>query len=341
MIIVCGVTAVESELLRSQAYVAGSWVDADDGATFSVLDPATGETLGEVPRMGAAETRRAIEAARRALPAWRRLLAKERARILRRWADLMLEHGRSSRVLMTASRASRSPSRRPRSTMRPSFYEWFGEEAKRVYGDTIPTRGPTAASSCSKEPVGVTAGITPWNFPAAMVTRKSRAGAGGGLHDGAEAGGADAPLGARASRRSARRRACRRACSRSSRATPRTRRRSGREMTSNPLVRKLGFTGSTEVGKLLMAQCAGQVKKVSLELGGNAPFIVFDDADLDEAVAGALVCKYRNSGPDVHLRQPHPRPGRLYDEFVAAADRRRGGARGRPTASTRGSRSGR
>jgi succinate-semialdehyde dehydrogenase/glutarate-semialdehyde dehydrogenase len=288
-------TALAGDLLLERAYVDGRWVDADAGATFEVADPATGEVLATVPRMGAAETRRAIEAAGRALPGWRATLAKDRARILRRWSDLMLERTEELATLLTAEQGKPLAESRVEIAYAASFLEWFGEEGKRVYGDTIPTYLPDRRIVVTKEPVGVTAGITPWNFPAAMPTRKAAPALGAGctmvlkpaeqtpltalavMRLGEAAGlppgvlsvvtgdADDAPL-------------------------------IGGEMTSNPLVRKLGFTGSTEVGKLLMAQCAGQVKKVSLELGGNAPFIVFDDADLDAAIDGAILCKYRNSG---------------------------------------------
>jgi succinate-semialdehyde dehydrogenase / glutarate-semialdehyde dehydrogenase len=268
---------------------------SDSGETFPVDNPATGETIAEVPRMGAAETRRALVRAEEALPAWRSLLAKDRARILRRWADLMLENEEGLARLLTTEQGKPLAESRTEIAYAASFYEWFGEEGKRIYGDTIPTYASDRRIVVTKCPIGVTAGITPWNFPAAMPTRKSAPALAAGCtmvlkpaeqtplsalaiaQLGLEAGlpegvfqivtGAaeDAPL-------------------------------IGGELTSNPVVRKLGFTGSTEIGKLLMAQCAGQVKKVSLELGGNAPFIVFDDADLDEAVAGALICKFRNSG---------------------------------------------
>ena len=270
-------------------------LESDSGETFAVENPATGETIARVPRLGAAETRRALARAEAALPAWRSLLAKDRARILRRWADLMLEHEDELAHLLTTEQGKPLAESRVEIQYAASFYEWFGEEAKRVYGDTIPTYAADRRIVVTKHPVGVTAGITPWNFPAAMPTRKSapalaagctmvlkpaeqtpltalaiaRLGLEAGLPDGVfqvVTGSADdAPV-------------------------------IGAELTGNPLVRKLGFTGSTEVGKLLMAQCAKQVKKVSLELGGNAPFVVFDDADLDAAVAGALICKYRNSG---------------------------------------------
>jgi len=289
------VTALASDLLLRQAYIDGRWVDADDGGTFDVLDPATGAVIAAVPRMGAAETRRAIGAADRALPAWRSLLARERARIMRRWADLMLERQEELAMLLTAEQGKPLAESRLEVAYAASFLEWFGEEAKRVYGDTIPTYARDRRIVVTKEPVGVSAGITPWNFPAAMPTRKAAPALAAGctmvlkpaeqtpltalavMRLGEEAG---LPAGVLS------------VVTGDAQGAPRI----GLEMTQNPLVRKLGFTGSTEVGKLLMAQCAGQVKKVSLELGGNAPFIVFEDADLDAAVAGALLCKYRNSG---------------------------------------------
>ena len=291
-------------------------VASDSGETFPVDDPATGETIAFVPRMGAAETRRALARAEEALPKWRSLLAKDRARILRRWADLMLESEEGLARLLTREQGKPLAESRTEIAYAASFYEWFGEEAKRVYGDTIPTYGADRRIVVTKDPVGVTAGITPWNFPAAMPTRKSAPALAAGCtmvlkpaeqtplsalaiaQLGLEAGlpegvfqivtGAaeDAPV-------------------------------IGGELTSNPIVRKLGFTGSTEVGKLLMAQCAKQVKKVSLELGGNAPFIVFDDADLDEALAGALVCKFRNSGQTcISANRIFVQAG-IYDEFVS------------------------
>jgi len=288
---------------------------ADDGAEFPVDDPATGETITTVPRMGAAETERALKAAEESLPAWRGLLAKDRARILRRWADLMIENEEGLARLLTTEQGKPLAESRVEIAYAASFLEWFGEEGKRIYGDTIPTYLHDRRIVVTKEPVGVTAGITPWNFPAAMPTRKAAPALAAGCTMvlkpaeqtpltalaiaklGEEAGlprgvlgivtgdAEDAPV-------------------------------IGRAMTSSPIVRKLGFTGSTEVGKLLMAQCAAGVKKVSLELGGNAPFIVFDDADLDEAVAGALLCKFRNSGQTcisanrIYVQAP------VYDEFV-------------------------
>ena len=286
---------VGTDLLRQRAYLDGAWAEADSGETFAVVNPATGETVAHVPRMGAAETRRAIEAAQRALPAWRARPARERALILRRLAGLMDERADELAALMVTEQGKPLVEAKAEVQYALSFYEWFGEEAKRLDGSIVPSPWPGKQILVTREPIGVTAGITPWNFPAAMPTRKSapalavgctmvlkpaeqtplsalaiaalaeEAGIPAGVFSVVTGAAEDAPL-------------------------------IGTEMTSSPLVRKLGFTGSTEVGKLLMRQCAAQVKKVSLELGGNAPFIVFDDADLDVAIASALVCKFRNSG---------------------------------------------
>jgi succinate-semialdehyde dehydrogenase / glutarate-semialdehyde dehydrogenase len=282
-------------LLEEQAYVAGRWVDSDDGATFEVSDPATGETIATVPRMGAAETRRAIEAAQDALPGWRAMLARDRARILRRWADSMLEHQEGLATLLTSEQGKPLAESRVEIAYAASFFEWFGEEAKRVYGDTIPTYAPDRRIVVTKEPVGVTAGITPWNFPAAMPTRKAAPALAAGctmVLKPAE----QTPLTALAVMRLGEEAGLPPGVLSIVTGDAEDAATIGGEMTQSPLVRKLGFTGSTEVGKLLMAQCAGQVKKVSLELGGNAPFIVFDDADLDAALDGAITCKFRNSG---------------------------------------------
>ena len=310
-------TAVESDLLRRQAYVDGRWVDADSGATFAVVNPATGETVAEVPRMGAAETRRAIEAAQRALPAWKGKPAKERARVLRRLADLMAEHADGLAALLVTEQGKPLAEAQVEIAYAASFYEWFGEEAKRLDGATIPTPWPDRRIVVTKEAIGVTAGITPWNFPSAMPTRKSAPALAAGctmvlkpaeqtplsaLAVAALAEEAGLPPGVLS------------IVTGDTDDAPEI----GGELTSNPLVRKLGFTGSTEVGKLLMAQCAGQVKKVSLELGGNAPFIVFDDADLEEAVAGALICKFRNSGQTCISANRILVQDRVYDDFLAA-----------------------
>jgi len=311
------VTAVESDLLRRQAYVDGRWVDADSGATFAVVNPATGETVAEVPRMGAAETRRAIEAAHRALPAWKGKPAKERARVLRRLADLMAEHADGLAALLVTEQGKPLAEAQVEIAYAASFYEWFGEEAKRLDGATIPTPWPDRRIVVTKEAIGVTAGITPWNFPSAMPTRKSAPALAAGctmvlkpaeqtplsaLAVAALAEEAGLPPGVLS------------IVTGDADDAPEI----GGELTSNPLVRKLGFTGSTEVGKLLMAQCAGQVKKVSLELGGNAPFIVFDDADLEEAVAGALICKFRNSGQTCISANRILVQDRVYDDFLAS-----------------------
>jgi succinate-semialdehyde dehydrogenase/glutarate-semialdehyde dehydrogenase len=309
------VTAVELPLLRRRAYVDGRWVEADSGETFPVLNPATGGVVAEVPRMGAAETRRAIEAAEAALPAWRGRTAKERARVLRRLADLMLEHEDDLARLLVTEQGKPLAEARAEVAYAASFYEWFGEEAKRVYGDTIPPPTPDRRILVLKQPVGVTAGITPWNFPAAMPTRKSAPALAAGctmvlkpaeqtplssLAVAALAEEAGLPAGVLS------------VVTGAADDAPEI----GAEMTSNPVVRKLGFTGSTEVGKLLMERCARQLKKVSLELGGNAPFIVFDDADLDEAVAGAVLCKFRNSGQTCITANRLLVHAGVHDEFV-------------------------
>jgi succinate-semialdehyde dehydrogenase/glutarate-semialdehyde dehydrogenase len=283
----------DSNLLRMQGYINGKWENANGGATHDVLNPATHEKLGTVPDMGATETRRAIEAAHAAFPAWAAKTAKERAVILRRWYELMMANQEDLAVLMTAEQGKPLAESKGEIAYAASFIEWFAEEGKRLYGDTIPGHQADKRILVLRQPVGVVAAITPWNFPAAMITRKagpalaagctfvckpaiqtpysalamaelaSRAGIPAGVFNvvtGAGAGGI------------------------------------GTEMTSNPIVRKLTFTGSTGVGKKLMAQCAETMKKISMELGGNAPFIVFEDADLDAAVVGAIASKYRNTG---------------------------------------------
>ncbi len=288
---------------------------SDSGETFPVENPATRETIAEAPRMGTAETRRAIEAADETLPAWRGLLAKERARIMRRWADLMVEHEEPLARLLTLEQGKPLAESRAEIAYAASFLEWFGEEAKRVYGDTIPTYLRDRRLVVTKQPIGVTAGITPWNFPAAMVTRKAAPALAAGctmVLKPAE----QTPLSALALAKLAEEAGLPHGVLGIVTGAAEDAPVIGAELTSNPLVRKLGFTGSTEIGKLLMAQCAGQVKKVSLELGGNAPFIVFDDADLDAAVAGALVCKYRNSGQTCISANRILVHAPVYDEFV-------------------------
>ena len=282
----------DPSLLRQQAYVNGAWCDADGGATLAVHNPANGELVGHVPLMGAAETRRAIEAANAAWPAWKKKTAKERSAILRRWYELMLAHADDLALIMTTEQGKPLAEARGEIGYAASFIEWFAEEGKRTYGDTIPSPSPTSRIVVVKEAIGVCAAITPWNFPAAMITRK----AGPALAAGcpmvlkpAEA----TPFSALALAVLAERAGIPAGIFSVVTGAPKE---IGGEMTSNPIVRKISFTGSTAVGKLLMQQSASSIKKLSLELGGNAPFIVFDDADLDAAVEGAIASKYRNAG---------------------------------------------
>ena len=279
-------------LLREACYINGKWVGAVSNATIDVTNPASGDLLGTIPKMGADETRSAIEFANDAYPTWRAKTAKERATILRKWFDLMMENQEDLARMMTAEQGKPFKESMGEIVYAASFIEWFAEEGKRVYGDIIPQHAPGKRIVVTKEPIGVCAAITPWNFPAAMITRKcgpalaagctmvvkpatatpysalalaelaDRAGVPAGVFS--VVTGSSGPIGG--------------------------------EMTSNPMVRKLTFTGSTEIGKLLMEQCAGTVKKTSMELGGNAPFIVFNDADLDGAVLGAMASKFRNTG---------------------------------------------
>jgi succinate-semialdehyde dehydrogenase/glutarate-semialdehyde dehydrogenase len=283
----------EPTLLRCNAYVDGAWVAAGAGKRFAVRNPATGETLAEVADLDVADARAAIEAAAAALPAWRAKTAKERAAVLRRWFDAIMAAQEDLGALMTAEQGKPLAETRGEVAYGASFIEWFAEEAKRAYGDVIPTHAAGKRILVIKQPIGVVTAITPWNFPIAMITRKVAPAIAAGctvvikppdetplsaLALAELAHGAGIPPGV------------------FNVITTTQAPEVGRELTQNPLVRKFSFTGSTEIGKLLMAQCATTVKKVSLELGGNAPFIVFDDADLDAAVEGALVSKYRNMG---------------------------------------------
>jgi succinate-semialdehyde dehydrogenase / glutarate-semialdehyde dehydrogenase len=272
----------DEKLFRQHCYIDGQWVDAIGRETLAVTNPATGERLGTVPKMGAD----------RALPAWRAKTAKERAHILRRWYDLMMANQEDLAALMTAEQGKPLAESRGEIAYAASFIEWFGEEGKRVYGDTIPAHGADKRIVVLKEPIGVCAAITPWNFPAAMITRKCGPALAAGCTMVLKPASAT-PFSALA------------LCELAERAgvpngvfscVTGGAKEIGGELTSNPIVRKLTFTGSTEIGKLLMEQCAGTVKKVSLELGGNAPFIVFDDADIEMAVRGAIASKYRNAG---------------------------------------------
>jgi succinate-semialdehyde dehydrogenase/glutarate-semialdehyde dehydrogenase len=279
-------------LLRQLCFINGGWAPSDNGTTLNVHNPATGDELGLIPNMGAAETKRAIAAAAAALPAWAARTAKDRATVLRRWFDLMLVHQEDLAMLMTAEQGKPLAESKGEIVYAASFIEWFAEEAKRMYGDVIPGHQPDKRILVLRQPVGVVAAITPWNFPAAMITRK----AGPALAAGCTMvckPATQTPYSALAlaelSDRAGIPKGVFNVITGSAPAI-------GGEMTSNPTVRKVTFTGSTQIGKKLMAQCAGTVKKISLELGGNAPFIVFDDADLDAAVQGAIASKYRNTG---------------------------------------------
>jgi succinate-semialdehyde dehydrogenase/glutarate-semialdehyde dehydrogenase len=282
----------DTSLFRQQCYIDGAWTDADDGATIDVTDPATNDVLGTVPKMGANETRRAIEAANAAWPAWRAKTAKQRSVILRRWFELMLENQEDLGVLMTTEQGKPLAEARGEAVYAASFLEWFAEEGRRAYGDVIPPHMADRRIVVIKEPVGVCAAITPWNFPSAMITRKAGPALAAGCPMVVKPASAT-PYSALALAELAERAGVPKGVFS---VVTGSAGEIGGEMTSNPIVRKLTFTGSTEVGKILMKQCAGTVKKVSMELGGNAPFIVFDDADLDAAIEGAMASKYRNAG---------------------------------------------
>ena len=305
-------TLQDQKLLRKQCYIDGQWQDAEDGATIEVTNPADGEVLGTIPKMGAAETRRAIEAANRAWPEWRSKNPAERAKILRRWSDLMLENQEDLGRLMTAEQGKPLEEAKGEIAYAASFIEWFSEEARRVYGDVIPPHQNDKRIVVIRQPVGVCAAITPWNFPAAMITRKAGAALAVGCTMVAKPATATpysalalAELGERAGIPAG----VFNVVTGASGAI-------GNEMTANPLVRKLTFTGSTEIGKQLMEQCAGTMKKVSMELGGNAPFIVFDDADLDAAIEGALISKYRNTGQTCVCTNRFFVQAGIYDTFA-------------------------
>ena len=298
-------------LFREACYINGAWVGAGSNETIDVTNPASGELLGTIPKMGADETRQAIEAANAAYPAWRAKTAKERASILRKWFDLMMENQEDLARMMTAEQGKPLKESMGEIVYAASFIEWFAEEGKRVYGDTIPQHAPGKRIVVTKEPIGVCAAITPWNFPAAMITRKCGPALAAGCtmvvkpatstpysalalaelgeRAGIPAGVFSVVTGASGA--------------------------IGGEMTSNPVVRKLTFTGSTEIGKMLMEQCAGTVKKTSMELGGNAPFIVFNDADIDAAVDGAMASKFRNTGQTCVCANRLLVQDGVYDEF--------------------------
>ncbi|PNQ96311.1 succinate-semialdehyde dehydrogenase I (plasmid) [Azospirillum argentinense] len=304
----------DQSLLRTQAYVNGAWRDAFSGKTFAVTNPATGEELAQVADVGAEETRQAINAADAALPAWRAKTAKERAAILRRWFELIMAAQEDLAVLMTLEQGKPLAEARGEVAYGASFIEWFAEEGKRVYGDVIPSFAGNKRIVVLKEPIGVVAAITPWNFPNAMITRKVGPALAAGctiVVKPAE----DTPLSALALAELAERAGV--PAGVFNIVTGSDPVAIGGELTASPIVRKLSFTGSTEVGKILMRQSADTVKKVSLELGGNAPFIVFDDADLDEAVKGALASKYRNSGQTCVCANRLLVQAGVYDAFAA------------------------
>lgn len=306
----------DQNLFHNQAYIDGAWVKADSGATFDILNPATNELITSVADMGAGETKRAIDAAAVALPSWRAKTAKERANLMQNWFKLIMENQEDLAMIMTLEQGKPLAEARGEVGYGASFVEWFAEEAKRLYGDVIPSHGADKRVVVLKQPIGVIGAITPWNFPLAMITRKVAPAIAVGCTAVVKPA-EDTPLTALALAELAERAGIPKGvfnivpCNKSNAADV------GGELTSNPIVKKISFTGSTPVGKLLMKQCADQVKKVSLELGGNAPFIVFDDADLDAAVAGAVASKYRNAGQTcVCANRIYVQAG-VYDKFAA------------------------
>lgn len=302
----------DAKLFRQKAYFDGKWQDADNGKTIDVTNPATGEVIGTVPKMGAAETSRAIDAANKALPAWRAKTAKERSVIIRRWYDLLIEHQDDLALILTTEQGKPLAEAKGEIVYGASYLDWFSEEAKRVYGDVIPGHMTDKRVVVIKQPIGVTAAITPWNFPNAMITRKAGPALAAGctmiikpasatpysalaLVELAERAGVPAGVLSVITGSAG---------------------EIGGELTGNPIIRKLSFTGSTEIGRDLMVECAKDIKKVSMELGGNAPFIVFDDADLDAAVEGAMISKFRNSGQTcVCANRLYVQDG-VYDAFL-------------------------
>ena len=303
----------DPSLLRQQCYIDGRWAAADSSATHEIANPATGQKIGTVPVMGASEARRAIEAADKAWPAWRAKTARERSVILRKWSELQLAHADDLALILTSEQGKPLAESKGEITIGAGYTEWFAEEAKRLYGDVIPTIANDRRLLAIKQPVGVCAAITPWNFPSSMITRKVSPALAAGctvVIKPAEA----TPFSALALAELAHR-----AGFPPGVLNVVTGRASaiGGEMTSNPIVRKLSFTGSTEIGRLLMKQVAPTIKKLSLELGGNAPFIVFDDADLDAAAEGAIISKYRNTGQTCVCANRLFVQDKVYDAFAA------------------------
>jgi succinate-semialdehyde dehydrogenase/glutarate-semialdehyde dehydrogenase len=302
----------DPELLRTRAFVGGAWVDAAGGATHKVTNPATGEPIGTVPALGVAETRRAIQAAGDALPAWAARTAKDRAAILRRWYELLMANQDDLATLMTAEQGKPLAESKGEIAYGASFIEWFAEEGKRLYGDLIPGHQSDKRLLVLRQPVGVVAAITPWNFPLAMITRKAGPALAAGCTFVVKPAG-QTPYSALAAALLAERAGVPAGVLSVVTGDAAA---IGGEMTSNPIVRKVTFTGSTAIGKKLMAQCAGTMKKISLELGGNAPFIVFEDADLDAAVAGAIASKYRNTGQTCVCANRLLVQAPVYEEFT-------------------------
>jgi succinate-semialdehyde dehydrogenase/glutarate-semialdehyde dehydrogenase len=303
----------DSKLWKTQGFIAGEWRAADSGQTTEIRNPATSEVLGTVPFMAAAETRRAIEAAQAALPAWSKKTAGERAKILRKWFDLMMANQDDLAIIMTAEQGKPLAESKGEIAYAASFIEWFAEEGKRIYGDIIPGHQPDKRILVLRQPIGVVTAITPWNFPAAMITRKCGPALAAGCTFVVKPA-PQTPFSALAMAELAQRAGIPpgvfNVVTGDAVAI-------GGEFTGNPIVRKLSFTGSTAVGKLLMSQCAGTVKKVALELGGNAPFLVLEDADLDAAVAGAIASKYRNTGQTCVCANRFIVHSKVYDAFAA------------------------
>ena len=306
----------DASLFRKQAYVDGHWCEADHGARYEIRNPANDELLGSVPNMGAAETRRAIEAAAAAQKDWRARTAKERAKLLHKWFELLMLHQEDLARIMTCEQGKPLAEARGEVAYAASFIEWFAEEAKRVYGETIPGHQPDKRIIVQREPIGVAAAITPWNFPSAMITRKAAPALAAGCAMVLKPA-PQTPFSALALAELAERAGLPKGLFSVITADVDASRDVGSELCSNPIVRKLSFTGSTAVGVKLMEQCAPSIKKLSLELGGNAPFIVFDDADLDAAVEGAMISKYRNAGQTCVCANRLYVQDSVYDAFVA------------------------
>src|SRR5579859_7298111 len=302
----------DPQLFREACYVDGQWIQASSGQTIKVDNPATKEIIGNVPKLSGAETRRAIEAANSAFPSWSKKTAKERAAVLRRWFDLMMANQEDLARLMTIEQGKPLAESRGEVAYAAAFLEWFGEEAKRIYGDTIPQHQADKRIVVIKQPIGVVACITPWNFPLAMITRKAGPAIGAGCTVVLKPAG-QTPYSALALAELAERAGVPKGVFN---VITGSAKEIGGELTSNPIVKKLSFTGSTEVGKVLMEQCASTIKKLSLELGGNAPFIVFDDADLDAAVEGAVASKYRNTGQTCVCTNRVLVQEKVYDAFA-------------------------